>query len=273
MPRPPLLHRYGVRLNMHERGFGSVLVQRGPPGTTDRVAFQGDGHTTLLAAMAAFGSPNAFELVRLSLHATNSGCPGCAKVMDQRDHSLPFGAYPLHWIGSVCAYYWASGDRRTLLELSPSFLNILREQHRRVPELSSEALERRLNTSTKARIGFIGWDDRLGNGGFNHEGVRVWKALLLGTTREVWRCLRYAKARASGEGAVLGELMAMAQRLLEVLRAPTTTSISPATARTAWHASFGVHAIAHAAEAGAVEPDEIEEIVRSRFNNAAALCR
>jgi len=162
---------------MHERGFGSVLVQRGPPGSTDRVAFQGDGHTTIVAAMCAFSSPNVFELVRLSLHATNSGCPGCAKAMQLRDRSLPFGAYPLHWVGSVCAYYWASGDESTMLELIPSIMHILREQHRSVRHFSPRAGEhRQLNTSTKARIGFIGWDDRLGNGGFNAEGVRVWKA-------------------------------------------------------------------------------------------------
>ena len=42
---------YGSRLNMMPYGFNSILMDRG-----DRVSIQGDGHPTMAAALAAFGS-------------------------------------------------------------------------------------------------------------------------------------------------------------------------------------------------------------------------
>ena len=40
---------YGVRLNMQEHNFNSILIERG-----DRVAIQGDGHPTIAASLVAF---------------------------------------------------------------------------------------------------------------------------------------------------------------------------------------------------------------------------
>ena len=51
---------YGIRSNMQGNDYGSILIDRG-----DRSAFQGDGHPSMAAAEAVFGSPDVYELTRL----------------------------------------------------------------------------------------------------------------------------------------------------------------------------------------------------------------
>jgi hypothetical protein len=61
---------YGIRSNFQGNDFGSILIDRG-----DRSAFQGDGHPSMAAAEAAFGSPQLYELTRLGLEVTDCHTP------------------------------------------------------------------------------------------------------------------------------------------------------------------------------------------------------
>jgi hypothetical protein len=109
--------------------------------------FSGDAYPTLATAEAAFGSAATFSLIWSTLNYTDSACPGCHNHVPLAD-----GSYPLYWTLTVSDYYWASGN-------SSGFLCFVKDM---AIILDKQAAE--FNT-TGPNIGFIGWDDRVGNGG------------------------------------------------------------------------------------------------------------
>lgn len=100
---------YGVRLNMLENVFGSILMDRG-----DRVCLQGDSHPTMAAGLASV--PN-YDLTVETLDYLNSV-----------NHSVidsGIMAYPVYWVMSALDYYHASGDKATFLRLMNDLATVL----------------------------------------------------------------------------------------------------------------------------------------------------
>eukprot|EP01050_Picozoa_sp_SAG11_P019065 SAG11_NODE_2979_length_2795_cov_1.494807_2_plen_327_part_00 len=118
---------YGIRSNFQGNDFGSILIDRG-----DRSAFQGDGHPSMAAAEAAFGSPQLYELTRLGLEVTDCHTPlSSGKRVCRFPNgtvAMPAGSYPVYWTMSVFDYLWASGNVAEFNKLLPDVEAILDDQ-------------------------------------------------------------------------------------------------------------------------------------------------
>ena len=110
---------YGVHNNMHTDRFGSILIDRG-----DRTAYQGDGHPTMAAAAAVFGSKATFALLRSALNLTDTACDGCSGKAP-----LASGSYPLYWTLSLSEWYLSSGDAEGFLAMAPDVARVLDKQY------------------------------------------------------------------------------------------------------------------------------------------------
>ena len=270
---------YSVRATMLADNFGSILMERG-----DRVAFQGDGHPTMAVAEAAFGSPSLFALVRRALNLTDSGCTGCGGQIP-----LAVGTYPIYWTLSVFDYYTASADLATFLHFAPDVAAVLDGQAQQY-------------NSTDCDIGFVGWDDRVGNGnglkaGNSLEARRCWRGLLLQAT------LAFSAAWAAAKQPAQADKYARtAEWMRAALRAPPPPPAAIATGNAAaasdaaaasaaaaasdaaasgssggtdaapWYAAFGLHASAHAINAGAVDASELPAVLAASFNDSTTIC-
>lgn len=280
---------YGVRLNMLGSRFGSVLYERG-----DRYAFQGDGHVTLAVATAAFASPATLELILSELLSTDSS--KCAQYGCKGPPAGPmilgeaYGAYPLHWVNSLCDFFWASGDRAGFLRNAEGAAAILDEQSR---ALEGAVAGTPWSWLRPPKIGFIGWDDRLGQGGDRLgvgdtlEGRIIWQALLLRATNEFARCLALVGDARAGAHAARARWMRKQLRSRSAgdwihgggrggddasSRRRHAHASGQAVPSGRWHSHFGMHAIAHAADAGALEEHEVAELVAPHFGNRATVC-
>jgi len=249
---------YGVRLNMEATQFNSILVERG-----DRVAIQGDGHPTMATALLAFGGQQSssttarntsgsdgdavYDLVWNQLWMTNSGHIHGHHVVD--DYIM---AYPLYWIGSVLDWYWATGDHDGFEALLPDVLNILDD---RIGDFMNPQLD----------IGWMGWDDRLGNGWCFHsnhddcgkEGHLAFGALVTKVTEDVARALIHLphyKAKAKQYKKFHKDLIQQFRQLPE------------------YPHSLGVHAAGNALSSGIASPSDIKLWMRSTLNDIVTIC-
>jgi len=231
---------YGARLNMNADDFGSILMDRG-----DRVSIQGDGHPTMAAALAAFGAPATWDLVKLMLNKTDSGCAGCRVV----DDSLM--SYPVLWTMSVNDYYWASGDAETFARFAPDVATIL-----------DKALATFLATPP---VEFMGWDDRLDNGFCGEctgETRLAFSGLLVRAVSDFAQLLGFPKTRDASPAAA------------ELARRYARAAENATRALRASEPAYGLHSAAYAmtARTGLVTAGEAEALVSSLFRGAAAAC-
>ena len=169
-----------------------------------------------------------------------------------------------------------------------------------------------LSLTTTHSIGFIGWDDRVGNGGGlgggdTAEGFRVYRCLLTRSVRAYVKSLRLA----GGHEEEAAKYEAKAQVIEDYLRAQTPTlsrdrrggpggSISSSSRRNSssssssnsrdttvttdpgasedeaapapWYTAYGIHALAEAANAGILNADEATVAVAQEFNSLATVC-
>jgi hypothetical protein len=226
---------YGVRLNMGETNFNSILVERG-----DRVAIQGDGHPTMDAALVAF-SP--YKLVKQVLNQTDSG--------DHRVVDEGIMAYPLFWSLSVMSYFMESGDIDTFSRLAGDIMKIL---NARIDDFLAPDLD----------IQWFGWDDRLGNGWcFHSNGDRCPKeahlafaGLVVRVCRDFANVLSLANMPVSAQKYKL-VYHELGQRL---------------TATPEWPHAFGVHAAANAINSGIAKKNETDLWMTSVLNDAVTVC-
>jgi alpha-L-rhamnosidase len=235
---------YGVRLNMEGDEFNSILLDRG-----DRVAIQGDGHPTMATALLAFGN-NAYSLVLQQLWKTNSGHVHGHDVVDDS-----IMAYPLYWVGSVLDWYWATGDHDGFAQLVPDVLSIVNP---RIQDFLSETLD----------IGWMGWDDRLGNGWcfhYNHdncprEGHLTFAALVVKVVQDVGQALchlpngTFDKERED-------------YRMTRINLTERFRSTVPE-----YPKDLGVHAAANAISSGIATPSDIALFMNSTLNDAVTIC-
>eukprot|EP01048_Picozoa_sp_COSAG05_P002910 COSAG05_NODE_127_length_17241_cov_7.514817_13_plen_483_part_00 len=180
---------YGIRSNMQGNDYGSILIDRG-----DRSAFQGDGHPSMAAAEAAFGSKDIYELTRLALEITDCHTPlGKHQVCRFKNGTvaMPKGSYPVYWTMSVCDFFWASGNTAEFNKLLPDVEAILGDQIKQFNQcLLTDTTQR-----PDCNYEFIGWDDRTGIGGSNPmaaggEPYRVFNSLVVRAVRELAACLQ-----------------------------------------------------------------------------------
>eukprot|EP01062_Namystynia_karyoxenos_P083698 TRINITY_DN9679_c0_g1_i1.p1 TRINITY_DN9679_c0_g1~~TRINITY_DN9679_c0_g1_i1.p1 ORF type:complete len:895 (+),score=198.83 TRINITY_DN9679_c0_g1_i1:67-2685(+) len=232
---------YGSRLNMHASYFGSILMDRG-----DRVSIQGDGHPTMAAALAAFGSKQTHALVASMLNQTDSGCPGCHVVDDG------LMSYPILWTMSVNDYYWASGDNATLLRFAPDMATII---DKAVAQFG-----------TDPPIQFMGWDDRLANGfcgTCNNEAQLAFAGLVIRACTDFAASLRHA-----GQTSRADHYSETVRNLTQVLRQRPCPGDSSAP----WYACYGVHAAANAVNAAVTTPAEEQILLSAVLNDSVTTC-
>jgi alpha-L-rhamnosidase len=141
---------YTVKLNLLQNYFGAILMNRG-----DRISWTGDAHIAQSASMAAFGN---WGFVKKNLGVTA-----------HNDNHI--ASYALYWVLSLLDYYRYTGDRAALRQYTPN-----------VQAKLSQAQAMFENP----KIGFYGWDDRLGgfipNG--NHESREAYRMLFIETCRK-----------------------------------------------------------------------------------------
>jgi alpha-L-rhamnosidase len=226
---------YGVRLNMDEHFFNSILIERG-----DRVAIQGDGHPTMDAALVAF-SP--YQLIAQVLNQTDSGNH---HVVDQE-----IMAYPLYWSLSAIDYFLASGDSETFRRLVPDIMTILDP---RIQDFLKTDLD----------IGWFGWDDRIGNGWCFHanqdrcprEAHLAFAGLVVRVCKDFQRSLILAKMPLEAQ-----KYRSIYQRLgRRLVNVPE------------WPNGLGVHAAANAINSGIPSKNETDYWTASVLNDPVTIC-
>lgn len=227
---------YGVRVNMEENDFNSILIERG-----DRVAIQGDGHPTIDAALVAF-SP--YEMVKDVLLQTDSAHK---TVVD--DNIM---AYPLYWCLSAIDYFMESGDIDTFRHVLVSDISTILD--RRIEDFLDPNLD----------ITWFGWDDRLGSGWCFHskddvctrEALLAFAGLLIRTCKDFAHALQLAHMPTNAQ-TYWRAYQSMSARLQQVPE---------------WIQGFGVHAAANAINAGVANPEETEHWMDTVLNNAVTIC-
>lgn len=235
---------YGVRLNMEGSQFNSILVDRG-----DRVAIQGDGHPTMATALTVFGRP-AYDLVWNQLLQTNSGHVHGHHVVDDS-----IMAYPFYWVGTVLDWYWATGDHVGFQQLVPDILSIV---DLRIADFLKDDLD----------IGWMGWDDRLGNGWCFHynndrcprEGLLTFAALVVKVVRDVQRALSHLPD---------GSFQPDAEKYKKVhsdLVQHFRTSVPE------YPQGLGVHAAANALSSGIATSNDVELWMNTTLNDEVTIC-
>lgn len=226
---------YGVRLNMNENEFNSILIERG-----DRVAIQGDGHPTIDAALVAF-SP--YKLVANVLQQT-----------DSEDHSVVDSnilAYPLYWTLSSLDYFMARGDIAFFKRLIQDIMKIL---DARINDFLSNDLD----------ITWFGWDDRIGDGWCFHskgdkcprEAHLAFAGLVVRVVKDFAYCLDLAKMPLTAQ-----KYKQAYKRLGKRLKSVPE-----------WPKGFGVHAAANAINSGIATREDIDFWMMSLLNDTTIIC-
>lgn len=230
---------YGVRLNMEGDAFNSILIERG-----DRVSIQGDGHPTMAAALVSFAP---FQLVKDMVDQTNSGSVHGHHVVDDG-----IMAYPIYWTMSVNDWFLASGDVTGFARLAPDAMSIV---DKRVKDFLQPDLD----------IGWMGWDDRLGNGWCYHgnndtctrEALLAFAGLVVRACRDLSRSLKYVPGMEmeSKKYKLLGDTLA--RRFRQVIEFP---------------GKFGLHAAANAINAGVVTKYDATVLFKNALSDSVNIC-
>ena len=255
---------YGIRANMQGNDFGSILIDRG-----DRSAFQGDGHPSMAAAEAAFGSPQLYELTRLGLEVTD--CHSPINKQGQQQHqvcrfpngtvAMPAGSYPVYWTMSVMDFLWASGDVVEFNKLLPDVEAILDDQIKIFDQCLLTTASAKVMTRERCNYEFIGWDDRTGIGGSNPmaadgEPFRVYNSLVTRAIRELADALN-----ATGATAKAAHYRTAADGFAAKIRAAQPPD------------SFHVHSAAHAANAGIFDTPSAQAVAFAKsLNDSTSIC-
>jgi alpha-L-rhamnosidase len=208
---------YTVKLNLLQSYFGAILMDRG-----DRISWTGDAHIAQSASMVAFGT---WEFVKKNLAVTANN-----------DNHI--ASYALYWVLSLFDYYRYTGDRATLLEYIPNV---------RAKLSQAQAM------FEKPKIGFYGWDDRLGgfidNG--NHESREAYRMLFIET------CRRFAW--------VLGTLGR--NDLQDQYRHATQQHAAQIQAKAGWAHGVGIFAASDAINAGVPTAAQEQLLYQRDFTN------
>lgn len=197
---------YGVKLNLLKDYFGAILMDR-----SDRHSWTGDAHPSQAASMVAFAN---YDFVKHNINRTSTQFNGIR-------------SYALYWVLSLLDYYRYTGDTATL--------------NHYVGNVKGK-LDDALNVYGKnPRLGYYGWDDRLGAGFENHscpESQRAYKMLTIRACREFAQALGTHSFQDTSESSQeTGEYyLKKADELMQEMRKDDPD----------WYADFGLHASADA---------------------------
>jgi len=142
---------YTVKLNLEKDYFGAILMER-----SDRFSWTGDAYPSQAASMVAFGN---YSFVKKNLGNTSKQDNGIA-------------SYSLYWVLSLIDYYNYTGDTATLGNY--------------IANASAKLDSAYSHYETNSKLGFYGWDERLGAGFENpncKEAENAYKMLSI----RVWR--------------------------------------------------------------------------------------
>lgn len=208
---------YLVKINMLQDFFGAILMER-----SDRHSWTGDAYPAQAAALAAFGN---YDVVKKNIAYTSGQNNGIA-------------AYSLYWVLSLIDYYNYTGDSIFLREYSKNADKRLQSAYNEYDKLP--------------RLGFMGWDERLGAGFENPqtaESQNTYKMLCI----NAWK--QFSKAMLSlNDTALASKYQVMAQSKIKLLE----TDIKAVQ-------QFGIHAISEAVNAGLYDQPVIQQLSGSLF--------
>ncbi|MCC8425828.1 alpha-L-rhamnosidase C-terminal domain-containing protein [Mucilaginibacter sp. UR6-11] len=193
---------YTVKLNLLKSYFGAILMER-----SDRQSWTGDAYPSQAASMVAFGN---YDFVKANLINTSGLDNGIA-------------SYSLYWVLSLIDYVNYSGDT----EFGEKYI-----------ENACEKLDKAYQNYGKSpRLGFYGWDERLGAGFENPDNPETENAYSMLSIRS-W--------------AEFGRLMKQIGRadLAEKYTGYAQAKINEERNQNSWLTTFGLHASADAVNTG-----------------------
>jgi len=210
---------YTVKLNLMKDLFGAILMDRG-----DRISWTGDAHPSQAASMVAFGN---FDFVRKNIDNTSS-----------QDNGIR--SYSLYWVLSLVDYYRYTGDIATI---------------RRYIDNACTKLDKAFQVyGSSPRLGFYGWDERLG-AGFEHSGCAESQYAYGMLSIRAWK--EFAEAmRTCGRSDLSEKYSGYANAKMNELRR-----------NVAWFQPFGLHACADAVTTGLLNEKESGEIFSGHFTD------
>ena len=210
---------YTVKLNLMKDYFGAILMDRG-----DRISWTGDAHPSQAASMVAFGN---YDFVRKNIDNTSG-----------QDNGIR--SYSLYWVLSLVDYYRYTGDTSTL---------------RTYLDNACRKLDDAFHVyGTHPRLGFYGWDERLGAGFENSSCTENQFAYGMLSIR-AWKEFSEAM-RTFGRTDLSEKYSGYANDKLTALRRDA-----------GWYQPFGFHACADAVTTGLLKETEKEEIFRLHFTD------
>jgi len=216
---------YGVKLNLLKDFFGAILMER-----SDRFSWTGDAYTSQAASLVAFGNQ---DFVLTNLHHTA-----------EQDNGIL--SYSMYWIQSLKDYYDYSGDTITLIHYIKN---------------ARFKLDRAYNHyGSNPRLGFYGWDERLGAGFENNsceESQNAYKMLCI----DSWL-----------DFASMMETIGRTELAL-IYKGYAAEKISELRLDTEWYRDFGIHAAADAINSGFTSGQEqvamFENVFKDRLNRVS----
>ncbi|MDP4252192.1 MAG: alpha-L-rhamnosidase C-terminal domain-containing protein, partial [Bacteroidota bacterium] len=212
---------YTVRLNLMKDYFGAILMER-----SDRQSWTGDAYPAQAAALVAFGN---YDMVKANLFFTSS----------QQNNGIP--SYSLYWVLSLIDYVYYSGDTAFFNQLAANADHRLTEAYGQYDSLS--------------RMGYMGWDERLGAGFENPqtaEALNTYKMLCIKT----W-------ARFAGALRILGNKTTrhLADRY-ERYVAEKAGQVKPADLL-----HFNIHALSEAVDGNEIKMTDLSPAAASLFRD------
>jgi alpha-L-rhamnosidase len=208
---------YGVRLALTKDFFGAILMDRG-----DRYSWTGDAHPSQAAALVAFGN---YDFIKKNIANTSN-------------QSNDIRSYSLYWVLSLLDYYSYTGDAATL-------------EHY-VTNVCAKLDEAFCLYGTNPKLGFYGWDERLG-AGFENNGCQEAQQAYRMLSLRAWKAFAEAMATC-GRTDLRDKYNGYANEKMAVLRQ-----------NPAWYQDFGLHANADAVTTGLLTDTEKKAIFERSF--------
>jgi hypothetical protein len=208
---------YDVKLNLLQDYFGAILMER-----SDRQSWTGDAYPSQAASMVAFGN---YDFVKKNLYNTSLQTNGIA-------------SYALYWTLSLLDYYYYTGDKALFDEMLENLCGKLDAAYQHFDKLP--------------RLGFYGWDERLG-AGFEDPNCQ-----------EPQNAYRMLCIRVWNEWSTALEQAGYSE-LSEKYRKYASEKINWLRQNPAWTKDFGVHSAADAVNAGFVNQQEEKELWKNSF--------
>lgn len=215
---------YTVKLNILQDYFGAILMDRG-----DRHSWTGDAHTSQAAALVAFSN---YDMIRKNIERTSDNYNGIE-------------SYSLYWILSLIDYVNYTGDVELLDNMETSVTKKI--------EHASKLY------GSKIRLGFYGWDERLG-AGFEtsdcEENQQAYRMLFIQTCNSLNELYKWAGKK---DRATYYEKLAL-------------TKLNEARLTNNWTTKLGLHAGADAINSGLLNNTETTALLANyskRENNVS----